>query len=638
MDIAVNGVEIHVPIVGAGHSPEFIYAVRTDRDIYPDPEHFGILYMSEEALQKVLGQSHIYNSIVLELEGSTSFDDVKTMLEEKCKPYGLLKMYKQSDQKSTLLLNQELEGMKAMSSAMPMIFVGVAAMILYIQLRRLIEKQRGQIGVLKAFGLSDKKLLWHYIGYAVLIGGTGAIAGVISGQIMVIPFTAMYQSMFNMPLHPIAFSMPVAAQGIAIALFFSIFAGWRGSRSVLAMEPAEAMRPATPRVTGKIALERISYLWNRWSMHTRMAIRNVFRNKTRSAFVCLGIVFTFALLGMPWSMKNAMDKMIFDQFKLVQTYDMHVAMSEPVPVENAIREMKRVPGVEQVEPLLEIPANMMHKGMEKRVVILGLPEESTLYHVRDASGNEVNVTGEGMILSQRLSELLGVDVGGYVKVDSPLKRRKQDSSFVQVLAVIPQYLGMNAYMTGDSAAAMIDQPKVATALMVTANRQGIEAIRSAYEDSRVVLSMEVQEEQIEKYHSLLEMFMAMIFIFAVFGVLTGFAVIFSSSMIALSERERELASLLVTGMSYKDVYRVVTLEQWILTGVGMIFGLPVMKGFILGMTMEMNNDVYAMPQDISALALVTAVAMTALSIWLAQQRVRKKIDQIDMVSALGIRE
>lgn len=594
--------------------------------------------MSEEALQKVLGQSHIYNSIVLELEGSTSFDDVKTMLEEKCKPYGLLKMYKQSDQKSTLLLNQELEGMKAMSSAMPMIFVGVAAMILYIQLRRLIEKQRGQIGVLKAFGLSDKKLLWHYIGYAVLIGGTGAIAGVISGQIMVIPFTAMYQSMFNMPLHPIAFSMPVAAQGIAIALFFSIFAGWRGSRSVLAMEPAEAMRPATPRVTGKIALERISYLWNRWSMHTRMAIRNVFRNKTRSAFVCLGIVFTFALLGMPWSMKNAMDKMIFDQFKLVQTYDMHVAMSEPVPVENAIREMKRVPGVEQVEPLLEIPANMMHKGMEKRVVILGLPEESALYHVRDASGNEVNVTGEGMILSQRLSELLGVDVGDYVKVDSPLKRRKQDSSFVQVLAVIPQYLGMNAYMTGDSAAAMIDQPKVATALMVTANRQGIEAIRSAYEDSRVVLSMEVQEEQIEKYHSLLEMFMAMIFIFAVFGVLTGFAVIFSSSMIALSERERELASLLVTGMSYKDVYRVVTLEQWILTGVGMIFGLPVMKGFILGMTMEMNNDVYAMPQDISALALVTAVAMTALSIWLAQQRVRKKIDQIDMVSALGIRE
>ena len=44
-------------------------------------------------------------------------------------------------------------------------------------------------------------------------------------------------------------------------------------------------------------------------------------------------------------------------------------------------------------------------------------------------------------------------------------------------------------------------------------------------------------------------FGSLIYIFAILGVIIGFAIIYSSSIITLSERSRELASMLVLGMT-----------------------------------------------------------------------------------------
>ncbi len=51
-------------------------------------------------------------------------------------------------------------------------------------------------------------------------------------------------------------------------------------------------------------------------------------------------------------------------------------------------------------------------------------------------------------------------------------------------------------------------------------------------------------------------------VLALFAVLIGFAVVYNSSIITLSERSRELASMMVLGMTPAEVLSVITFEQW----------------------------------------------------------------------------
>ena len=63
------------------------------------------------------------------------------------------------------MLTEEINGLKGVAQAFPFMFLSIAAVILYIMLKRLIEQQRGQIGILKALGYTNREIVLHYMSY-----------------------------------------------------------------------------------------------------------------------------------------------------------------------------------------------------------------------------------------------------------------------------------------------------------------------------------------------------------------------------------------------------------------------------------------------------------------------------------------
>ncbi len=146
---------VDLSVGGSGRSPEYIYALRTDQDLYPDPERFGVAFIPYDTLKTILRAGQSVNDVSFLIEEGYSFKDAEHAIRERLEPYGLMDLRERKDQKSHLLLNSEIDGMKGMAVAMPTVFLSVAAMIMVIMLKRLVEKQRGQIGVFKAFGMTD---------------------------------------------------------------------------------------------------------------------------------------------------------------------------------------------------------------------------------------------------------------------------------------------------------------------------------------------------------------------------------------------------------------------------------------------------------------------------------------------------
>ncbi len=634
LEIIVSGAKKNLRVVGMGRSPEFIYALRTSSDLYPNPELFGIAFMPVTAMKNLFAAGENVNNLVFTLVPGASYEDVEDKLKPELIGYGLKSIFPRKDQISHLLLSQEIEGIQSFATMLPGLFLGVAAMILYITLKRMIERQRGQIGILKAFGYHQREILFHYLSYAVLIGGLGGLLGCVAGTMLSYPFLNMYTLFFNMPGLTGSISVSYFVVGIALSLAFSLFAGYRGAKGALALEPAEAMRPLAPIVGQEAVLERFTFFWNMLTVQGKIAVRNLSRHPGRTAFMFLGILFTFTLLSLPWTFKDMTDQMLFDQFEKVQTYNIKISLALPASQEGVIRELSGYPGVKAVEPLAEIPVTLKNNWLKKEAAVMGLAQNSQLYHIIDQNGREVYPPREGLLLSERLARVLNVDVGSKLKLTSPLLKDTDRDKEVIVAGVVPQYLGMNGFMEIGELQELLGQGSMITSAILDMDPEKVPLLQEQYRNSTVINGIDDTAQMLSQYASMMGALNASMVVMIIFGMITGFAIIYNASLVSLSERSRDLATMLVLGMTAGEVLTVVTFEQWFLSVFAMLTGIPLTKLLLMGMSQSFNTDIYSIPTQVSSISFIIAFIFTVVSIWVAQRIAAKKIRELDLAAVL----
>ena len=67
-----------------------------------------------------------------------------------------------------------------------------------------------------------------------------------------------------------------------------------------------------------------------------------------------------------------------------------------------------------------------------------------MYNILTEDGVKVARPAEGIILSQTLAENLQAKVGSQLEIESPYA--KDSPVYAEVVDIVPQYLGVNAYM------------------------------------------------------------------------------------------------------------------------------------------------------------------------------------------------
>lgn len=637
IEIVATGKMNKLKIIGVGSSPEFIYALRSKNDLFPSPETFGIAFIPIKAMEKLFPNEKTYNDIVFTMAQGADFDDIKDELETKLKPYGIKSIIARKEQLSHILLDEELKALESMSKAMPIMFLSIAGVITYITLKRLIEQQRGQIGILKAFGYTSGEILSHYLSYALVVGLAGGLMGVILGAILAYPLTTMYQFFFNLP--GLKGNMPpsIIISGIGLSLTFSALAGYQGSKKVLTLEPAEAMRPPAPIVGRRVLLERLQFLWKRLNVQGLMAVRNISRNKGRSLFIFLGIVLCFAISSFTWSMNDLIQKIVFDQYEKVELYDVKINFEKPMNGKAVLRELQRFPGVNRAEPMAEVPVTLKNKWLKEDVVIIGIQGESRLYNIIDNSHSKINPPENGILLSERLAKLLKAEKGTELVVESPMMAGEEEKS-IEVVGMIPQYVGVNAYMELESLQDFLRQKGFITSCILNINEKDISLLQHKYVHADTINTIEDRNEKLEKFQEMMTSFGSAIYIYALISVIIGFAIIYNASVITLSERSRELASMMVLGMTEKEVMTVITFEQWCIAIPAMILGVPVSKLMLAALSETLSNDIYTIPNGLTILSIILAFAVTSISIGIAQLTAARKIKKMSMVDVLKARE
>jgi putative ABC transport system permease protein len=128
------------------------------------------------------------------------------------------------------------------------------------------------------------------------------------------------------------------------------------------------------------------------------------------------------------------------------------------------------------------------------------------------------------------------------------------------------------------------------------------------------------------------------FISTLLGGSIAFGVIYNSMRIALSERNRELASLRVLGFHNGEVAYILLGEQALLTLAAIPLGLLIGYGICAYMAYAFGSDLYRVPLVLglnvyafAALVVILSSIISAIMIW-------RNLAHLDMVAVLKTRE
>ena len=175
--IVVAGKKVPMKITGIGTTPENIYMIRDRNELLPSPETYDAAFASYRTIARLLGKEYRANSFLIRLESGVEWERVEDAVEQLLEAYGLISVYEGADQTGAAMVGEEIKQLEKMSGVIPLLFLSVAAVVLYITLSRMTEQQRTQIGTMMALGISKWQIRFHYLLYGAVIGAAGGILG-----------------------------------------------------------------------------------------------------------------------------------------------------------------------------------------------------------------------------------------------------------------------------------------------------------------------------------------------------------------------------------------------------------------------------------------------------------------------------
>lgn len=592
--IVAEGKTVPLTMVGTATGPEFIYLMKDAATLLPDPRSFGIIAMSRERAQQLLNLQGQVNQVLVTLAPGTDAEKVAEQVKSILEPYGNLADYPRKQQLSNAMLEGELDGLKASSRFMPAIFLGIAAAIQFVILGRLVRSQRLQIGVMKALGYNNRQVILHYTGYSVLVALCGAVMGTLLGLALASVMSQAYAIYFNLPATIGAVNTQAILYGIILSLGVSTLAGLTACRSVTAINPAESMRSEPPKGGGKTLVENLSWLWHRLDTSWKMSIRSAARNRSRFAITMVGVVFAVGMLVVSLFTIDAVDYMIESHFHQSQRYDYLIRFTSPVK-ENELLNINRIAGVNRAEPLLEIPVKIKFNGKNEDDSITGLEPGTTLKRLRDPREQPVEIPEEGLLVSQRTADRLGAKVGDTVEVETLLGIGPARYAQVKIVGINRQLVGAGSFVSLDQANLILQERQLASGVMLKIDPAFTAQLEKELEDMTAVSSILSRQQELGNFNQNMDAMVYSISIMVIFALLLGFAIVYNSSVISFSERQRELASLRVLGFTIKEVSGILLKENLLQSLLGVALGLPFGYLMVKGYISAVSTDLFTMP-------------------------------------------
>lgn len=635
INIVLKGKSEFARIVGIGLSPEYVYAINSSTPL-PDDLHFGIFWMTEKSMQRMLNFNGSFNNIIVTIKpGSTSMPEIQANIDLILKPYGSLGAYNRDRQISNMFVEDEISQQKISSIFIPAIFLAIASFIVNIIVSRLVSRHRMQIAALKALGYTRSEISIHYLKLVFYMALTGTIPGILLGALLGRWMSALYESYFRFPSLHFSISKSAAFIGLIAGILPGLAGAASSIRNVFAMAPAEAMRPVSPPAFHATLIDVLQL--QRFIRPTGLMIfRNFLNRPLRLLSIILSLSAALAIVITAGSWSDMIAYLLKTQFNRAQKEDISVTLARPHP-SNMIQELRHLPGVIFAEGYRELPIRMQFQHHKREISLIGWPEKREMRALLNKDLTPISMPASGILLSKFFQKSWGIKAGDNVLITA----LEGSSKFIEmpVAGFTDELFGIGAHINLPNLWAFMNEAPGYNIVTIKADMTKIKELYIALKGRPEVISIQIKNTLYKGFNeSFGKVINSMTAILSIAALLIAVGIIYNSIRVSFSERSWELASLRVLGLQRIEVSTILLFE------VGIQVLISLMPGCFLGrwlteLSMKLiHTETLAFPVVIEVSTYARGILVVLLAFALSSLIVYKMSGQLNPAEALKARE
>jgi putative ABC transport system permease protein len=626
----VNGRWQRLRIVGIALSPEFVYQISPGW-FFPDDKRYGVFWMGHEALATAFDMRGGFNDVTLRLAAGADEGEVRASLDRLLAPYGGLGAIGRPDHQSNRFITDEINQLRVSGAIVPAVFLGVAAFLVHIVLARLVATQRPQIGVLKAFGRSNGDVGLHYAKLVIGVELLGAAVGAGFGLWLGSRLTALYAAYYRFPVLEFAAGWAVLGLATLVSAGSGLLGALSAVRRAVRLPPAEAMRPESPPRYRRGALEALG-VHRVLGPVGRMVLRTLERRPGRSLVTAIGIGLACGIIVLGRFTLDSVEALADFEFNVRERQAVSINFTEPRPA-RVRYDLRHLPGVLRAEPYRGVAVRLVAGYRSRRTAILGLEPDAELRQVADFDGRRRPLPADGVLLTDKLAQVLGVAPGDAITIE--VLDGERPTRVVPVVGLVEEPIGTLAYMDAGGLHRLLREGGTVSGAALSVDGREVTALYDALKRMPAVSGVSIRGPTVQSFEQTLARSHGMITTYIVgFAVVIAFGVVYNTARIALSERARELASLRVLGFTRAETSRILLDEQAVLVLAALPLGFGWGYGGAALLVLAFDTELYRLPFVLHPATYGYAVLVILLAAVVSALIVRRRIDRLDLVAVL----
>lgn len=611
-----DGNKVSKTVRGIMYSPEYVYYIQ-EGSLLPDFSQVGFAYMPSKGADFDI----VYNTIALDGYEELDEKDFKSALEEELGQKAYVQYVDRDNNVGIKTLQDEISQHQMFSGIFPAIFVLVSLLTLVTTMSRVISAQRMQIGTLKAMGYSNNSIILHYLSYGFVLSLTGSVLGLVIGP-LTIPylFYPTMSSTYSLPHWGPSWDISFFAVA-GLMVVSSVLISYISVKGISDENPAETIRPKAPKLVSSGLIERTK-IWKRFSFNERWNYRDAKRNKTRAIMSVFG-VFACALLVMSaFGMVDSINDVEDWQYNQIYNFNSKLILEENITDSQLDHILDETGG----EGIREEAIELKYKGI-KKTGTLTVMNDSEYYKVTDANRNYIHLDPDGIAISDKMAEVLGLKVGDKVRWHVAGNPKWIDSEITETYSIpFGQGLIMSPEVFDEIGG---DDYNYSTNVVLTQ--------KDVKENYAGVSSITTSEDIRKGWNTMTEALDLMVSVLTTFAIVLAVVVLYNLGLLSFTEIQRELATLKVLGFNSKSLRRLLLTQNLWFSTIGFILAIPgayILMGIMMGST----GDEYCFPINIYLWNFVVSFLITfGLSV-LVNLAFSRKIKKVNMVESLKSNE
>ena len=521
------------------------------------------------------------------------------------------------------------------ANVFPVFFFLVAALVCITTMNRMVEEQRTQIGVLKALGYSDGKIMSKYFFYAGSAALAGWAVGYFGGSYL-FPAVIWYAYGIMYQVDNLVYLLDPALGVIALvaSLVASVGATWWSCKSELTRVAAQLIRPKAPQSGKRIFLEYIPIIWKHLSFLKKVSVRNIFRYKKRLIMMVIGISGCTALLVTGFGVKDSIAAVADLQFGEIQIFEMGVDYKDTI-TDADLMTLDQVEGIEDYVVLSQETIDLVGEEMTKSINLVVFPakEDMSAYvNLHSTDKQPLDYPGDGeAVISHKIAERMNLQVGDRIT----LRNEEMEEIVATISGIHENFVYSYVYLNEDTYEQAMGRMPQRKSLYVN-GQEGVDLheLSAQLMNLESVLSVSVNKDILSRLNSMLSCMDLIVIVIILCAAGLAFVVLYNLTNINIMERIREIATIKVLGFQKNETRAYVFRENLVLTCMGAAVGLLLGKWLHAFVMSQVNIDMVAFQVRVLPVSYLYSVLLTVGFALFVGRVMGRKLDNISMTESL----